>query len=158
MGKTWIVAANRSNARIFEVERGTDTPREIEDLVDPAGRAHERDLTSDAAGRFYGKGERNQGHSAGPEASQSQHEVERFAIQIRDYLDRAHAAHRFEQLWVIAAPAFLGALRTKLSKAVTAALELEVDKDVPTHTPREIFELALSERAAKAAHRAAAER
>src|SRR6186713_1158431 len=68
MGTTWIVCANSSRARLFEVDphgpHGVAEPREIADYANPAARAHERDLRSDAAGRYYGKGERTEGHVA----------------------------------------------------------------------------------------------
>jgi hypothetical protein len=66
MGTTWILCANSSRARVFEVDphgpHGLDEPREIADYANPAAREHERDLRSDAAGRYYGKGEGTQGH------------------------------------------------------------------------------------------------
>ena len=64
MELTWLLIANRSRARILEVRSLREEPVERATFVNPAGRAHERDLDSDAAGRFYGKGEREQGHSA----------------------------------------------------------------------------------------------
>ena len=73
MSTTWILCANASRARLFEVVAHSDTPREVADFVNPAGRAHERDLRSDAAGRFYGKGERNQGHAAFPSEDFNEH-------------------------------------------------------------------------------------
>lgn len=54
MATTWIVAADDSRARVLQV---TDQERhltEIQDLVNPAGRAQDRDLETDAEPRFNG--------------------------------------------------------------------------------------------------------
>ena len=117
---------------------------EIGDLVDPEGRAHDRDINSDAYGRLYGQGERVQGHSTSNDVSPTQHEAERFAEQIRDYLYRAHSEQRFDKLWIVAPPAFLGILRDKLGKRLHEAIEL--DKDVPTHAMDAIRDIALAQR------------
>lgn len=146
MANTWIVAANRSKARIFEMQKLHGPLVEITDVVDPEGRARNRDINSDAYGRLYGKGERVQGHSTSADVSPTQHESERFAERLRDYLYRARGEQRFDKLWIVAPPAFLGTLREKLGKQLHGALELEVKKDVPTHSPDDIRDIALAER------------
>lgn len=146
MANTWILAANRSKARIFEMEKLHGPLVEVTDFVDPEGRARDRDINSDAYGRLYGKGERVQGHSTSADVSPTQHESERFAERLREYLDHARGEQRFDKLWIVAPPAFLGTLREKLGKHLRGALELEVNKDVPTHSPGEIRDIALAER------------
>jgi protein required for attachment to host cells len=148
MGTTWILCANRSRARLFEVQAHSDTPSEVADFANPAARTHERDLRSDASGRLYGKGERNQGHAADPSQSQADHETERFAESLRDYLIAAHAGQRFAQLWIAAAPAFLGVLRHKLPKDIHRLVELEVPKDFTAEQAPGMFRHIMSEREA----------
>ena len=142
----WILVANRSKARIFEMQELHAPLVEIADFVDPKGRANGRDINTDADGRLYGKGERVQGHATSSDVSPTQHEAERFAEQLRDYLYREHSEQRFDKLWVVAAPTFLGVLREKLAKQLHAAIELEVNKDLPTHAPQQILDIALAER------------
>lgn len=149
MGTTWILCANSSRARLFEVDAHGDTPREVADFANPAGRAHERDLRSDAAGRYYGKGERQQGHAAAREEGFSEHETERFAESLREYLEHARGENRFGQLWLVAGPAFLGHLRRNFPKPLMSLVELEVDKDFTLEAPRELFAHVLAERAAR---------
>ena len=147
---TWLVVANRSRARILEVRARNEAPREAADFVNPAGRVHERDLDSDAAGRFYGKGEREQGHSAPPGESQAEHEVDRFTVELREFLDRARIEKRFAHLWLIAAPAFLGQLRNAFHKPLRHCVELEIDKDLTTDKPDDILRRAIDAKEAKA--------
>ena len=149
MELTWLPIANRARARILEVRSTRETPIECATFVNPAGRAHERDLDSDAAGRFYGKGEREQGHSATASESLGEHETDRFVIDLRDFLERARNEQRFEKLWLVAAPAILGQLRNAFSKPLRQRVDLEVDKDLTTDTPSEILRRTLEVREAK---------
>jgi protein required for attachment to host cells len=151
---TWILAADRSKARIFEILKRHDPPTEIADFVHALGRAHERDINSDASGRFYGKGEHVQGHATSTDVSVMRHEAERFAEQLCDYLYHAHSERRFEKLWIVAGPEFLGVLRAKLPKQLRAIMELELDKDVTTHNPDDIRDMALLERERQAERQA----
>ena len=158
MGTTWIVCANSSRARLFEVDphgpHGIEEPREIGDYANPAARAHERDLRSDAAGRYYGKGERTEGHVAAKQDGFAEHETERFVERLRAELDRARNEHRFGQLWIAAAPAFLGLMRRNFAKELTALVEVELDRDLTTASPREIFTHLLEARTAQRRHAA----
>ena len=130
MTKTWIVVADSSRARIFEVVDRNETLQEIHDLVNPAGRLHDSELRTDGVGRFYGKGERMQGHSARPRTEPGEHETELFAKTVAQYLEQARVEHRCERVCLIAAPKFLGALRQNLPKTARDLVFEELDKDV----------------------------
>jgi protein required for attachment to host cells len=157
MELTWLIVANRARARILEIQSERSQPSERAALVNPLGRAHGRDLDSDAAGRFYGKGEWNQGHSATASETLGEHETDRFVVQVREFLERARSEHRFERLWLIAAPALLGQLRSAFPKPLRSCVELEIDKDLTTDTPAEIVRRALEARDAKRSREQASE-
>src|SRR6266545_8352569 len=146
MKRTWLLVANRARARLFEVPREGDEPVEIADFVHPQGRAHERDLVTEGQGRYFGRGEQQQAHTVVPNVDVSRAESERFAEQLRDYLEQARTHERFGELWIMAGPAFLGILRDKLTKGVERELVLDVDKDVTMEAPRDILASALRER------------
>jgi protein required for attachment to host cells len=147
MAITWLLVANRTRARILEIESERDRPIERATFVNPAGRAHERDLESDAAGRFYGKGE--QAHSATASESLGEHEIDRFVIDLREYVDRARSERRFERLWLIAAPALLGHLRNAFPKPLRQRVDLEVDKDLTIEKPEDILRRVVETRRAR---------
>jgi protein required for attachment to host cells len=130
MPTTWIVVADSSRARVFEVLDRNETLRELDDLVNPAGRQGERDLRTDTRGRFYGRGEQLQGHTAMPNTDPMTHENELFAKTVAHYLEQARVEHRYERLCLIAAPKFLGLLRDKLSKQAQHLVFQELDKDI----------------------------
>jgi protein required for attachment to host cells len=104
MEATWILVADRSRARIFEEIRSPRALYEIEDFVNPLGRASDRELTTDAAGRSLSTGLRTRSHSTGPGVGAATHEAERFSKEIADYLETARTDHRYDRLWVVAAP------------------------------------------------------
>src|SRR5207249_4988981 len=110
MTTTWIIAADSSRARILQVTDRARDLAEVEDLLNPEGRVHDRELISDAHPRFSG-------HSGGgpgsdrEETSAAEHATELFAKRVGDYLDKARTAHRYDRLHLIAPPKFLGRLR-----------------------------------------------
>jgi protein required for attachment to host cells len=130
MQTTWIVVADSSRARIFELQEQEPQLHEIEDMVNPAGRSNSNDLRSDERGRFYGKGERNQAHTADPAVTPVEHENELFAHSVAQRLEQARNEHCYSQLSLLAAPKFLGLLRANLSKEAQQLVCQELAKDV----------------------------
>jgi protein required for attachment to host cells len=153
MQKTWILVADASRARIFETEGGQQKIQEIEDFAHPAGRAATRELVTDGQGRFYGKGERDQGHTSAPDVDAVEHDNEIFAKSIAEYLYQARMAHRFERLQVMAAPRFLGLLRQKLHQEVQKAIVDETPKDLSWLNTADIDRYVKARPVAEAAHR-----
>jgi protein required for attachment to host cells len=137
MQSTWIVVADAGRGRIFEMQEEGHLA-EIEDFVNPAERERNADLRTDSYGRFYGKGEREEGHTAEPAVSPREHEAERFAIHIAEYLDQARTHHQYEKLKLIAAPSFLGVLRNKLDEEVLKLVDLQLDQDLTKASVREL--------------------
>src|SRR6266511_1995479 len=95
MATTWIVAADSSRARILQVMDRDERLAEIEDLLNPEGRVHDRDLLQDSHPRFSG--------TSGPasdreEMSATEHATELFAKRVSDYLDKARNDHRYDRL------------------------------------------------------------
>jgi protein required for attachment to host cells len=140
MQTTWIVAADSSRARIFETHGMREHLREIEDFVNPAGRAGDLDLTSDLRGRFYGRGGSFQSNTGEPSVDPVEHKTELFSKQVSEYLDKARTENRFDTLCLIAFPKFLGMMRQNLSKEVQKLVKDEVPKDISGLDAREIEE------------------
>ena len=127
----WILAADSSRARIFEQGAAHESITEIEDYANPRGRADNRELVSDAAGRRFGGKEGSHGHAFATSAEdQVDHQVELFAKDTCEYLRKAHASHRYEKLWLIAPPKFLGLIRQNLAAEVRKAVQKEIPKEI----------------------------
>mgnify|MGYP006267231691 CR=1 FL=1 len=130
MHMQWVVVADQSRARIFQTSGQLDELVEIDDLLNPSGRQDDSDLRKDAKGRFYGKGERDQAHTAEPHVTQEEHAADRFSREVMAYLEHANHDHRFESLVMIAPPEFLGLLRKQLSKNVETKVRQQLATDI----------------------------
>lgn len=140
MQSTWIVVADSSRARIFERHDPDRHLHEVDDFINEAGRMNSGELRTDERGRFYGKGERQMGHTADPAVMPYEHENEIFSRKLGDYLEKAHNDHRYEQLYLVAAPKFLGLLRDNLNSEVGKAVEEELPNDISKFTVQQIEE------------------
>lgn len=137
MQTTWIVVADSSRARIFEKRELDAHLEEVDDFVNAAGRAEYQDINTDRGGSFGSKGGA-QTHTSQPQASPAEHSAELFSREVTQFLDEAHDDQRYERLCVIAAPKFLGLLRSNLSKRVEDMVEEELPKDISNFTARQI--------------------
>jgi protein required for attachment to host cells len=135
MPTTWIIAADASRARILQVADPEQRLEEIDDLLNPEGRMHDRELITDAHPRSGGG---NAPASDPQEMPAVEHAVERFAKRVGDYLDKARNEHRYQRLHLVAPPKFLGVLRKKLGKEVEKLVLEEVPKDLSWFNAREI--------------------
>ncbi|MEN3292218.1 MAG: hypothetical protein V7642_1471 [Burkholderiales bacterium] len=138
MERTWIVAADSSRARIFEAEGAGNNFHEIQDFVNEAGRERHQDLRTDAKGRFYGKGERDQAHTAEPDIDAPVHETELFAKKVCEYLDKARVENKYDELFVVAFSKFLGLMRDSLSKETQKIIKREMTKDISSYDEKDI--------------------
>ena len=137
MATTWIVAADESRARVLQVTDRETRFTEIESLTNPAGRAQDRELQTDAEPRFNGRaggGPASDREAQGP----VEHSVKVFAREVGRYLDQARQQSRYEQLVLVAPPKFLGALREELHKEVRKLVADELPKDLSWLNAREL--------------------
>lgn len=131
--KMMIVVADSSRARIFTVDSARSPLNEIETMAHPEGRMHEQDLVSDMPGKGGG-GE----HTYQEKVEPKKQEMIEFAKRIADYLDDARKANKLEKLLIVAAPAFLGELRTHLSTEIKEIIAFELDKNLAHHDVEDI--------------------
>ncbi|MYN02686.1 hypothetical protein GTP41_11315 [Pseudoduganella sp. DS3] len=130
MDKTWVVVADSSHARIFQLGGAQQAPEELFDLANPLGRADNRQLASDAHGQNFGP--EGRGHTAPRTEEPVQHAVHQFARALGRRLDTAAAQQRFQRLALVAAPRFLGLLRDSLAKPTRQLITAELAKNMAT--------------------------
>ena len=128
MKSTWILVADSTRTRIFTADTPSSPLEEIEDFSHTEGRLHDREMTSDLPGKIKSVG--GGGHAFEQPTDPKKHETDIFAHHVAQYLEEANNAGRFEQLLIIAAPAFLGFLRSNLSEQVKKRVCFELDKDI----------------------------
>lgn len=137
MAKSWVVVADSARVRIFDADSRTRQFTEIEGLVHPESRAHERDLISDRSGRAFdsvGGGR----HGVSKHVSPHEHEAELFARRIGARLIDGYNAGEFKRLQIAAPPAFLGLLRKQLDANVRGRLDTVINKNLVHEKPDDI--------------------
>ncbi len=132
-----IVVADSTRARIFTAENAKAPLVEIDTLAHPAGRLHDRDITSDLPGKDKG-GDGSGGHAYQEETDPKKHEMEEFAQQVSGYVGKAHNAGKFSDLLLVSAPTFLGELRNHLPADASAKVVFELDKNLTKHSSDDI--------------------
>ena len=129
MDNTWVVVAESSRARIFRLNGLLNPLQEISDMLNPEGRAHERDLVSDRQGRTF-ESIGNGRHAKQQEQSTRQQRSMAFARELADRLEQGRTQGRFDQLFLIAPPAFLGLLRKNLTENTRQLIKREIKKNI----------------------------
>jgi protein required for attachment to host cells len=130
MQTQWVVVADSSRARFFEAQGNLESLVELEDLLSPAGRMDETELRHDAKGRFYGKGEREQAHTAEPAVSAKTYAAQQFSKAVMQRLEQACEKKRYDRLILVAPPHFLGQLHKQLSQRVMQRITQELPLDI----------------------------
>lgn len=130
MGMQWVVVADSNRARIFQTGGNLEHLQEVEDLLNPEGRMDDAELRHDAKGRFFGKGESHQAHTAEPNVTRGAHDAEQFSHEIGRMLAAACDASRYDSLVVVAPPDFLGRLRRALPERVARCVSRQLDHEI----------------------------
>jgi protein required for attachment to host cells len=125
----WVIVADSGRARIFSATSRTAPLDEKEVLINPEGRLHDRDLTTDLPGRTFSR-VGSQRAAMTTEVDPKQHDVIMFAKQVAQRLDQGRTHGEYQRLVLVASPAFLGLLRENLDKHVREQVALTIDKDL----------------------------
>lgn len=135
--RIWVLAADGRRARIFECPTRRGELREIHDLVRPEARLRTRELTSDAPGRsFDGLGAGR--HGMDPRHDPKEHNLERFAAEIGELLERGRQEGSFDRLYLVAQPRLLGLLRRTLGETTRKLVAGEVTRGLCDRSPETI--------------------
>ncbi|HEX9208818.1 MAG TPA: host attachment protein [Steroidobacteraceae bacterium] len=143
MSRTRIVVADQAEAVFYDTAAPTQPPREVARIADTAAHLHDREFSSDRPGRGHAKA-RGTRHAFGGENDPRHREAVGFARHIANQLEEARQRDEFDDLVVVAGPAFLGLVRQEMSKPTRARVVHEVHKDL-VHSPVEELRQHLAE-------------
>jgi len=132
MSKTWVVVAESSRAKIFELEKRNAPLKEIQGLAHTPSRLHQKELTSDLPGRTPGR------HKLIQQTTTKENASNEFARNIRNHLNSARNKGEFNKLIIMSPPSFLGRLRKQLGSAINKCVISEIDKNLVRHSTRDI--------------------
>jgi protein required for attachment to host cells len=129
MLNTWVVVADSSRARFFILESRDEPLREIDDMIHAEGRLRAQDELSDRQGGIAG------GHGQGDHTFEAPTDVKhqdavRFAHQIGEKLEHGRVNGDYEELILVAPPAFLGVLRQCLNGHILKLVGQSFDKNL----------------------------
>lgn len=136
METTWILVANASHARLFNLE-APESLALVKEFSHPQSREHASDLVTDKPGHYQSDGGKHGNFM--PAETPKREEMEQFAHQLAHELDHQRTANHYQHLILVASPAFLGALNGSLNHHVRALVRETVDKDYVHEKPRELL-------------------
>jgi protein required for attachment to host cells len=127
---TWIVVAQRAEARIFEDYSDGELPVCIQQVRHPEGHLKGREIDTDRPGRNMGRsGAPRHGYST--DQDPQERIADDFARQLAELLHKGRALGTFDRIVLIAAPRFLGRLRAVLDVPTEKCVVRSVSKDFP---------------------------
>ncbi len=129
MGDIWVLVADSGAARIYSARHKRAPLALVQSLEHAEARLHPRDRGSDAPGRVHDRFGPAR-HSLDTAQQVRAEERHRFAREIAGLLAEALRQKKFEQLVVMAGPAFLGTLRECFSKPLAQTILAEIAKDL----------------------------
>ena len=125
---TWILVADRGCARILRQLAGA--PGELEEIKKldcPEGGLHPSQQVSDQPGYFKG---RSESLDAGDPQTDFKHRTaQRFAREIVRNLEEGRQRGDFGHLILVAAPMFLGVLKSHLDEPLSRLVQCSIDRD-----------------------------
>ena len=130
MKKIWLLVADAGRASIIACDSRLDEPEVVRTFDHPEGRMRDTELASDDRGRTRPR-DRNATAGSAMEHSTSPHEMaaEEFSRELAGVVREAHNGRQFDELILVAPPAFLGLLRQVLGETVLDSVRDAVAKD-----------------------------
>jgi protein required for attachment to host cells len=138
MKKTWVVVADSSRAKIYQMDGARGPLEEVEALVHPEARVHDQQLTSDLPGRAFDSSGMGGRHAMEPPTTPKEIEAMVFAREVCSRVKAARVNGEAENFIIAAAPSFLGLIRNTLDAATKARVTVEIDKNLVRMKPEEI--------------------
>jgi len=130
MNKTWVIVAESSRARLFSVVAKNEALVEVEDMMNPASRMHESELTADLPGRAYGSTGSGIKHSMEPKITPKDQATIDFAKMIAERIEKGRTTGELKSIILACSPKFLGILRHYLSDETQKLVTRSIDKNL----------------------------
>lgn len=125
---TWILLADGGGAKLFQIRNGSGLELLLS-VPHPTGRMDNREIDTDRDGRAFQSTGGNT-HVKAREQDPKTHVAEVFAHDIAELLRDGRVRERFDDLVLVAEPAFLGRLRLELDKPTLSRVTAELAKDL----------------------------
>ncbi len=132
---TWILIADRGRARVFSRVPDKERWTKVESFDFPEGRLREGETRTERPTMFsIGDGR----STPEPHADFHHTTAATFSKELVGYLEKAKLEKRFDFLWVVAPPLFLGEWRDHLPNTLNPLVKREWHKDLTKHPDSQI--------------------
>lgn len=128
--KLWILTANKSFAKVYQVTGLGREFHEILHIEHPDGRKKGSEIFTDRPGRAFdslGGGR----HALGKTTDPHQHDQQVFTKQLANVLQEGLEKNSYDALAFVAPSHFLGDLNAAISSAVKKKVLKEIPRDLP---------------------------
>lgn len=134
MSKTWVVVAESSRAKIFEIESNEEdkTLKEIKGFTHSTSRNHKSQLTGSQ------QKEGRQSKLTSTDDTHGDNDRTVFARSLGQHLNSARNKGEFKKLILMSPPKFLGDLRKNLGHETNKFVVSAVDKNLVRHNVKDI--------------------
>jgi protein required for attachment to host cells len=134
MSKTWVVVAESSRAKIFEVEtnKSDKTLKEINGFTHSTSRSHKSQLTGSQ------QKEGRQSMLTSTDDTHGDNDRTVFARSLGQHLNSARNKGEFKKLILMSPPKFLGDLRKNLGHETNKFVVSTIDKNLVRHNVKDI--------------------
>jgi len=139
MGNNWVLVANSSTARLYNL-KGKKINL-ISEHNHPESRQKSGEIASDRPGQYLSH---NSGVAHGSYADSTdpkEYEIERFAHELAEHLNSARKENRYSRLALVAPPQFHGMLNKHMNPNVSSMVVARVDKDYTKVTEDKLLEM-----------------
>lgn len=140
--RTWALVMNGVRARILRGVENSDGEDPIE-IVSRATSTHLREIMSDKAGRTFPSDGEGQRSAMEPGSDPILRDMQDFAAETVEVLERHRRAGDFARLAVFAEPKMLGILRAEFPSTLRAAVFLDLPLNLVSVPERELRERVL---------------
>jgi len=134
MSKTWVVVAESSRAKIFEVEstESKNTLKELKGFTHSTSRNHKSQLTGSQ------QKEGRQSRLTSTDNTHGDNDRTVFARSLSQHLNSARNKGEFKKLILMSPPKFLGDLRKNLGHETNKFVVSAIDKNLVRHNVKDI--------------------
>ncbi|MGE5624524.1 MAG: host attachment protein [Bacillota bacterium] len=132
-----VLVGDRGRARLFELDHDEPQMAELEDLVNPGFRLHERELSGDRQGRVFNRIRRSRA-TLGEAHVHKRLGAERFARTVAGRVLSRCRAGAYARVFLVAEPEFMGLLRPQLEAGRLKAPLSRISKNLTRHPAAEI--------------------
>ena len=138
MQNSWVLVANGSQARLFDMDEKKKQLTLIKEFAHPESRMKTEQLSSDRSGHYMSGG--TQGSGSFNEATDPKsYEMERFAMELAKSLDEGRASNKFGSTVLVASPHFLGLIKQNMSDQLGKTVSHTIQKDYTAINDRDML-------------------